>query len=427
MAAIALLLTSSASPLLAAEVRGGWGSWWLPPDHSTHGWAIDSLFNWIFWITMVAFVLVEVVLLVFLIQYRRRPGKAKAHFTHGNTRLEMCWTLAPAVILAVLALASKKVWDNYRYSPAGDDPNRAIVLVIGEQFKWNVIYPGPDGKLGRYLMFPKPSDVRWQNPDGSGKDFAFQGVKGPADLPYDQAVKACSTYIDQVNKLGKDFGDPDGKDDDWGRNPGRELVLPVGRSIEVQLSSRDVLHDFFLPNFRVKLDAVPGMRGRIFVTAKTTSTAREQASRKEYTLDELAAEMKNRQAASGDLAIAIGEGMPGAEKDRTGWRYVDVKGARDPKRPATIIRHGAAVPLEPDKFTTMVDKLRANGIERVTAYRSGEWELVCEELCGQGHNTMRGTVRIIDGAEYDALKLDKPSGGSLATPAPVAAAAAAGQ
>src|SRR6476659_4028989 len=183
-ATVAAIGLFSGPVFAAAETRGGWGDWWLPPEHSTHGAAIDSLFNWIFWITMVAFILVEAVLVVFLIKYRSRPEKRKAHFTHGNTRLEMAWTLAPAVILAVLALASKKVWDNYRYSPKGDDPGRTTVLVVGEQFKWNVIYPGPDGKLGAYLKYPRPTDARW--PGGVN----YQGTKGPADLQYDKAIQA---------------------------------------------------------------------------------------------------------------------------------------------------------------------------------------------------------------------------------------------
>ena len=58
------------TPAVAGETRGGWGNWWLPPDHSTHGGGIDTLFNWIFWITMIIFVAVELVLVVFLIFFR---------------------------------------------------------------------------------------------------------------------------------------------------------------------------------------------------------------------------------------------------------------------------------------------------------------------------------------------------------------------
>src|SRR5215468_6946431 len=101
LAAVAIL---SAAPTFAADLSGGWGDWWLPPDRSTHGHSIDSLFTVTFWITMVTFIAVELCLVVFLIKYRHRAEKKKAHFTHGNTKLEMAWTLAPAVVLIVLAI-----------------------------------------------------------------------------------------------------------------------------------------------------------------------------------------------------------------------------------------------------------------------------------------------------------------------------------
>src|SRR5205807_6883849 len=136
-------------------------------------------------ITMAVFVAVEVLIVWFMIKYRRRPDKAKAIFTHGNTRLEMAWTLIPAAIFLLLAMWSKQVWDNYRYSPVAQDKNLYHILVIGEQFKWNVIYPGPDGKLGRYLIYPKPTDLTWPKLP-SDASFEFPRVPGPAYLPEDK-------------------------------------------------------------------------------------------------------------------------------------------------------------------------------------------------------------------------------------------------
>jgi cytochrome c oxidase subunit 2 len=416
-----LLFLSSPASLLAAETRDGWGRWWLPPDHSTHGAGIDALFNWIFWITMITFIVVEIVLVVFLVKYRHREGR-KALFTHGNTRLEMCWTLAPAVILAVLALASKKVWDNFRYAPTSDDPNRAIVLVVGEQFKWNFVYPGPDGKLGTYLKFPKPTDERWSNPDKSGKPFIFRNVKGPAELPYTEAVAAINAYIQGENPLGIDFDDPNGKDDNWEKQPARGLTLPRGRPIEVQLSSKDVIHDFFLPNFRVKLDAVPGMRGHIYFQTRQdmpTSKEREQQSTKPYKLDEVAELLKN--IATRDLNIVITEAdqATGATYDRRArqWLYKDAKG--------TIIRDGQALTGTTDDLFAKINRLKAIGVTEVKAFVTGDWELVCEELCGANHYTMRGSVRFVSNDEYDALKFDKPYRSVAPTTAPSVAVGAA--
>jgi heme/copper-type cytochrome/quinol oxidase subunit 2 len=381
---IVLLGTTSAA--LAADLSGGWGDWWLPPDRSTHGQGIDSLFLATFWITMVTFVLVEATLVVFLIKYRARKDKQKAHFTHGNTRLEMAWTLAPAVILAGLAVANKGVWDRLRFNPDADRADKATILVIGQQFKWNVVYPGPDGKLGRYLMFPKPTDPRW--PGG----VKFAGVTAPNKLPYTQAVSAINSYIDQVNPLGKDMDDPDGKDDDWSKTPGREIVIPAGRPTEVQLSSKDVIHSFFLPNFRVKLDAVPGMRGKIVFTPTMTSKQREELSRKTYKIDDLVREFDATVAP--ELNVVVTKETPGAVKDPRREEYLY---AEDPqaKTPKTIVRNDR--PLTKD----VVAKLKKSGVTEVTAYEPGYWDLVCEELCGQGHYTMQGKLVVLDSAEYN--------------------------
>ena len=386
--AVAALFLCPASAS-AADLSGGWGDWWLPPDRSTHGHAIDSLFNVTFWITMVTFVAVEICLLVFLIKYRHRPDKKKAHFTHGNTKLEMGWTIAPAIILALLAVANKGAWDALRFNPDADRPDKATILVIGEQFAWNVIYPGPDGKLGRYLLFPKPTDPRW--PGG----ITFQKVKGPAELKYDDAVKAINAYIAQENPLGKDFDDPAGKDDDFVKQPGREINIPGGRPVEVQLSSKDVIHDFFLPNFRGKLDAVPGRRGRIVFTPTMTSREREDKSRHLYKIDELEKLMSSPKPP--DLQISITKDSPGAIEDpRKKGTYLYVE---DPKatRPKTIIRDTPGFNI---LTADNVAKLKKAGVAEVTAYEPGSWDLVCEELCGQGHYTMKGSIFVLDSEEY---------------------------
>jgi heme/copper-type cytochrome/quinol oxidase subunit 2 len=318
----------------------------------------------------------------------------------------MAWTLAPAVILAGLAVANKGVWDRMRYNPDADRADKATILVIGQQFKWNVVYPGPDGKLGRYLIFPKPTDSRW--PGG----ISFRGVKAPNLLPYDEAVKAVNAYIDQVNPLGKDFDDPDGKDDDWAKSPGREINIPAHRPVEVQLGSKDVIHDFFLPNFRVKLDAVPGMRGRIVFTPTMTSKERELASRKTYKIDQLVKLFDG--PAPPELNVWIDANTVGAVKDKRRDEYLYPK---DPKakKPVTIVRNGRPLTKE------NVAQLKAAGIQDVTAYEPGYWDLVCEELCGQGHYTMQAKVVVLDPDQYNKEFEGGRSLGGAPTTRPAAA------
>jgi cytochrome c oxidase subunit 2 len=117
---------------------------WLPENVSTFGAEIDSLFYLIFYITTAVFVLVEAALVVFLIRYRERPGR-RAVYTHGNTTLEIAWTIAPSIILVVLTLLSRATWDEVK----GQMPSSQVhVHVLAKQFNWDFIYPGPDGRFG---------------------------------------------------------------------------------------------------------------------------------------------------------------------------------------------------------------------------------------------------------------------------------------
>jgi cytochrome c oxidase subunit 2 len=171
----------------------------LPENVSTFGGKIDSLFYLILWITGAIFVLVEVLLLYFLIRYRHREGRP-AHYTHGSNRLEVIWTIVPAIICVVLALLSRRSWAEIKQNMPQGAMN---VEVTAEQFAWNIRYPGPDGKLDT---------------------------------------------ADDVVTLN-------------------QLHFPVGRPLIVTLHSKDVIHSFFLPEFRVKQDAVPGMTTRIWLEA----------------------------------------------------------------------------------------------------------------------------------------------------------------
>jgi cytochrome c oxidase subunit II len=117
---------------------------WLPENVSTYGADIDSLFHLIFWITSIVFVFVQVTLIVFLVKYRYRPGR-RATYTHGNNTLEIAWTIAPSIVLVVLALLSRATWEEIRGNmPPGD----VQVQVTAKQFNWDFLYPGPDGQFG---------------------------------------------------------------------------------------------------------------------------------------------------------------------------------------------------------------------------------------------------------------------------------------
>jgi cytochrome c oxidase subunit 2 len=116
---------------------------WLPENVSTFGSKVDEIFYLIYYITGITFVLVTVTLVAFIFLYRHQEGR-RATYTHGNTTLEIAWTIAPAVILVLLGFISKARWDEIKGTPP---PADVTVRVTALQFNWEVLYPGPDGQF----------------------------------------------------------------------------------------------------------------------------------------------------------------------------------------------------------------------------------------------------------------------------------------
>jgi cytochrome c oxidase subunit 2 len=116
---------------------------WLPENIATYGKDIDDLFYLIYYITGAVFLLVTVLLVAFLVMYRARPGR-RAVYSHGNTTLEMVWTIVPALILVVLTFLSIPSWSRVKsHVPESD----LRIRITAKQFNWEVTYPGPDGQF----------------------------------------------------------------------------------------------------------------------------------------------------------------------------------------------------------------------------------------------------------------------------------------
>lgn len=189
--------------------------WWLPPQASTFAQPIDTMFMAILIITGITFVLVEVGLIWFIFLYRERPGR-KAFYTHGSNKAEIIWTAIPAVTMVILGIASNGLWVTIKGRnsvPANAYP----IGVHAKQFEWWFTYPGADGKLGRV----SPS------------------------------------LVDKTtNPTGLDRSDPAAQDDIVLRN---QLHVPAGRPVVAYLTAEDVIHSFYVPEFRLRQDVVPGM------------------------------------------------------------------------------------------------------------------------------------------------------------------------
>ena len=211
-----------------AEVRQT-SVWWLPRNVNMFGHEIDFIFYLILWLTGVTAVAVFSVMIYFLVKYRARPGVPAIH-SHGNNTLEVIWTTIPVFIFLALAIYGNEQWTQMRLrTPPAD---ALPVAVVGEQFGWNVRYPGPDGQLAKMVA----STV--------GKD----------------------------NPFGVDPADPDGMDDFTTYN---DVVFPLNRPVRLYLGSKDVILAFYGPEFRLYQDMVPG-RVYDFVWLKAEATGNFQ-------------------------------------------------------------------------------------------------------------------------------------------------------
>ena len=116
---------------------------WLPEDVSPYGASIDALFYFIYYLTAAAFIIVTALMLIFLYVYRDQGGR-RAAYTHGNTAMEIIWTIIPAIIFIALGLVSRSLWEEIKLVPPETD---TVVKVTGKQFNWEILYPGPDGEF----------------------------------------------------------------------------------------------------------------------------------------------------------------------------------------------------------------------------------------------------------------------------------------
>jgi len=193
-------------------------TWWLPAGVAAAAPGIDRQFTITFIAMGVVFVLAQCILGYFVWRYRDRGAASeKVEYSHGNVKLEILWTTLTAILFIGLNLMGANIWAQERFDPAG--PGAIPVEVTGMQFAWYFRYPGADGKYG--ATNPKLMDP------SSGNEAA----------------------------IGLDSNDPASKDDVVTGT----MYLPVNRQVDLTLRAVDVIHSFFVPSFRFKQDAVPGL------------------------------------------------------------------------------------------------------------------------------------------------------------------------
>jgi cytochrome c oxidase subunit 2 len=196
--------------------------WWFTPIASNWG-TIDTTIDITLYITGFVFVAVNLFLAYAIYRFRHDPSR-RAHYEPENKKLETWLTAITAVGVAAMLAPGLIVWADFVDVPEDADE----IEVVGAQWQWNFRLPGADGKLGEV-------DARYIAPD---------------------------------NPFGMNANDPAGNDDVLVSS--NELHLPIDRPVKVLLRSKDVLHDFAVPQFRVKMDLVPGMVTYVWFTPTRT-------------------------------------------------------------------------------------------------------------------------------------------------------------
>ena len=194
----------------------------MPVQASAHAADIDQMTVLVHWLMFVLFIGWGLFFIYVIFRYRKGANpRADYHGAKGKISkgLEVAVVVVEMVLLLFYAIPA---WAR-RVRDFPPENQATVVRVIGEQFAWNVQYPGPDGKFGR----TKPELVSADNP------------------------------------IGLDRTDPDAKDDVTTIN---QLNLPVDKPVLVRLSSKDVIHSFGLIEMRVKQDAIPGMNIPVWFT-----------------------------------------------------------------------------------------------------------------------------------------------------------------
>ncbi|WP_138507260.1 cytochrome c oxidase subunit II [Spirosoma lacussanchae] len=219
-----------------------WSFWYasdffLPEASSPHGRRTDFLF----WLSMaiitVAFLVTNALLFFFAWRYQHREGYKAAYYPE-NHKLELIWTVIPAVVMAILVFTGWRAWRDIMSEAPAD---AQVFEIVGKQFNWIVRYPGvDDNKLGAYNY----------------------------------------KLIDNSNDTGIDYTDQASFDDFTSTT---ELHIPVNKPVLLKIRARDVLHSVFIPHLRVKMDAVPGMPTRFwFVADKTTDEMRNITGNQDF-------------------------------------------------------------------------------------------------------------------------------------------------
>jgi len=210
----------------------------LPESASEHGVEIDTLWDVNMYIIIAVFFIVNGVLFYFASKYYFKKDNKATWFAH-STKLEMIWTIVPAVVLAGIIIFGLKTWNKIT-TPLSDEEAYVTIELYAKQFDWTARYAGVDKKLGT------------------------------------------SNYklITDENPLAVNRTDKHSDDDFLAKG---EIHIPVGKPILFKFRSRDVIHSAYFPHFRAQMNCVPGAETQLhFVPRITTKEMRIKTKNEKF-------------------------------------------------------------------------------------------------------------------------------------------------
>ncbi len=238
---VSFMITCVVSFIYYIPTTLGWGP---NTAASLHGPEVDYMFNLTLFFCAIVFFLTHIALFWFAWKYKGKQGKLGLYWAHNDT-LEMVWMIVPAVVMTFLVVGGLQAWNMIMTDLPEDHVSVLLpqnekefieIEATGAQFLWFLRYPGRDGKIGTKYF----------------------------------------TQINSDNPVGQIWTDEKNLDDFMTT----EIVLPVGKPVRVRITARDVLHNFYIRDMRVKTDAVPGMPTYFnFTPTVTTDSMRRRLSK----------------------------------------------------------------------------------------------------------------------------------------------------
>lgn len=206
----------------------------LPESASEHGVEIDNLWDVNMYIIVTVFLLVNTFLFYFASKYYHKKDNKATWFAH-STKLEMIWTVIPAVVLAGIIIFGLKTWNKIT-TPLESKDAYAVIELYAKQFDWTARYAGADKTLG----------------------------------------KSNYKLITDENPLAVDRTDKASDDDFLAKG---EFHIPVGKPILFKFRSRDIIHSAYFPHFRAQMNCVPGMETQLHFVPKITTAEMRQKTK----------------------------------------------------------------------------------------------------------------------------------------------------